>query len=430
MERSILILDEDKDYCNLLNEIFSQAGYRVNVAKPSWNIADKLQELEPSIVVLDYRFGNQKGVDLVRLVHDTRASIKVIVASDTLAEQTIRALIEVGIDGLFTKPLKPISFLKRASDLLSETSIQRPEHAALLDAPDGFVVSGFQISSFPGRSQISRRFAEKLVQVRGFKSRLLLVGEEGAPFRLVAHDLVKEGMDSTDALIFFEKDNLEFSGLAGQAAQLKDEGFTGLVITLLDAEQIADEDTAVIRQIQAPGGLADQWGLNVRFIFCLREELDILYDKSLISTNVYMTLGATELRIPRLRECVEDIPLLAERMLSDLCDIRELTTIPHLDESAKAYLREFPWKQGFDELNVVLDRLLERAHDEVISAEHFPAEDGQAGEREKQTPLKRYLLQVRDEYVEAVIELCGGDLGRAADSLMVSEGDLRGWLKR
>ena len=120
MERSILILDEDKDYCNLLEEIYSQADYLVTVAENDWDLAKRLIELKPSIVVADYKFGKLRGADLVRLVHQQSAKSKIVVASAPLAEQTIRGLIAEEIDGLFTKPLKPISFLKRSSELLTE----------------------------------------------------------------------------------------------------------------------------------------------------------------------------------------------------------------------------------------------------------------------------------------------------------------------
>ena len=93
MDRSLLILDEDIDYCNLLVEIFTQASYTVAVGSTDWDLKAKLAELKPSIIVLDYKFGKRRGIEIVRDIHAVLPASKVMVVSCSLAEQTIRALI-------------------------------------------------------------------------------------------------------------------------------------------------------------------------------------------------------------------------------------------------------------------------------------------------------------------------------------------------
>ena len=428
MDRSLLILDEDIDYCNLLVEIFTQASYTVAVGSTDWDLKAKLAELKPSIIVLDYKFGKRRGIEIVRDIHAVLPASKVMVVSCSLAEQTIRALIAEEIDGLFTKPLKPISFLKRASDLLSQIKVEATPEEAIRGKRGSFMVSGHRLSAFPGRSQASKRFAEKLNQVKAFKSRLLLVGQDGSPFKQVAEDIVEANRldgELSEALIVFDQHNLDFSLLEAQAGQLKSEGFSGIMVAFAQAEKITDEDCVTIRQIQSEGGFLDQHSLQVRFIFCLRSELDTLYDAGDISTNVYMTLGATELKIPSLAECPEDIPLIAQKMLDDLAEARDLPVTPQLDDTARTYLREFPWANGFDELNVCVDSVLSRTADEFITQDHFPINGDKDTKAESLTPLKRYLLAERDEYVKALVELCDGDLKKAADSLGVTEESIK-----
>ncbi|MEM7672860.1 MAG: response regulator [Verrucomicrobiota bacterium] len=417
MDRSVLILDEDQDYCNLLREVYSQADYSVTLGVVDQDLSEVLRELLPSIVVIDYKFGEHRGVDLVRLIHSISPESKVIVASAPLPEQTIRGMIMEEIDGLFTKPLKPISFLKRSSELLTEK--KHPDQESDRADDSGSVKKQkFSSSAFPGRSLAAKRFIEKLMQVKEFKSRLLLVGAEGSPFRSVAQDLVDSLGRNTEALAFFAAFELNVDSLEAQVNQLKKEGFDSLTVSMLDGEKLTDEDVRTVREIQAADGFAERWKFPIRFIFCIRTELDVLYDRQEVSTSVYMTLGATELVIPSLSECLEDIPRIAQRMIRKIVATNNIGIVPTLDNSAKEYLRSQPWGNGFDELEVLLHGILIKGNLKRLSDKHFLEDSPVSQSDEEQTsPLRRHLVTQRDEYIQAVLKMSGGDISKASSSL-------------
>ncbi|MGB0371895.1 MAG: response regulator [Opitutales bacterium] len=418
MERSVLILDEDQDYCNLLEEVYSQAEYDVTIGDLKSDIGKDLARIKPSIVVIDFKFGNYRGVDLVRIVHNHSPESKVIVASAPLPEQTIRGMIMEEIDGLFTKPLKPISFLKRSSELLVEKNELADAQVDATNVQSESNAETFKANSIPGRSLAAKRFLEKLVHVREFKSRLLLVGDEGSPFRAVSKDLIGALGKNTEALSYFEAYGLSVEALESQALQLKKEGFTRLTVAMLDGEKLTDEDVRVIREIQAPQGYSEKWAFPIRFVFCIRTELDTLYDRQEISTSVYMTLGATELVIPSLNECAEDIPQIAQKMIRDFVTSNGLDTMPILEGSAKEYLRNYPWENGFDEMEVLLQSVIVKGNHTRITEKHFTEDATESNiEEEAVSPLRKHLVTQRDEYIQAVLKMSGGDIEKASASL-------------
>lgn len=93
-------------------------------------------------------------------------------------------------------------------------------------------------------------------------------------------DLVNLRQSSVEALAFFEAFKLDKSSLELQVNQLRTEGFESLAGVIVEAEKLTDDDVQVIREIQASGGLAEQWQFPIRFIFCIRKELDVFYDMS------------------------------------------------------------------------------------------------------------------------------------------------------
>ncbi|MEM9025472.1 MAG: hypothetical protein AAGB06_00915, partial [Verrucomicrobiota bacterium] len=221
-----------------------------------------------------------------------------------------------------------------------------------------------------------------------------------------------------EALAFFAAFEMNVDTLEAQVNQLKKEGFDSLTVSMLDGEKLTDEDVRTIREIQATDGFAERWKFPIRFIFCIRTELDVLYDRQEVSTSVYMTLGATELVIPSLSECVEDIPRIAQRMIRKIVATNNIGIVPTLDNSAKEYLRNQPWGNGFDEMEVLLHGVLIKGNLKRLSDKHFLEDSPESHlDEEQASPLRRHLVTQRDEYIQAVLKMSGGDISKASSSL-------------
>ena len=138
-----------------------------------------------------------------------------------------------------------------------------------------------------------------------------------------------------------------------------------------------------------------------------------------ISTGVYMTLGATELRIPSLSECADDIPQIAQRMIREIATSEGKDKIPALDDGARDYLRTREWEHSFDELEVLLQSVVLRTQKSSISAKMLTSDgsDGGGCVDVGVSPLRQHLISQRDEYIQAVLVMSNGNYEKASSAL-------------
>jgi two-component system response regulator HydG len=127
-----------------------------------------------------------------------------------------------------------------------------------------------------------------------------------------------------------------------------------------------------------------------------------------------------QLRIPPLRDRVDDIPLLVERFLAAARDRNPHTKVGRLDDELVAALARYAWPGNVRELENLVERLvvigagptatvadLTELAPQVVSANRF------ALPRERMPTLK----QLEEEYITWVLARCDGNKTRAAEIL-------------
>ena len=145
-------------------------------------------------------------------------------------------------------------------------------------------------------------------------------------------------------------------------------------------------------------------------------------------SDLYFRVNIVPLRVPPLRERVEDIPLLAQYFLTRLAhDVgrREMT----LEKSAMDALQDYSWPGNIRELRNVLERavlLTERNHLTVHQLQLQSASLASQGPVSSTGTLK----QMERAYIHLVLQEEGGSVERAARRLGIARSSLYNKLKR
>ena len=129
-KRSVLIVDDDPDYLELINRILETEGYTTDRARDGLEalnhlFADKDRPL-PSLILLDMRMPNVHGIDFCRVVRrnvNTR-DIPIIIISAVAHEKDVKEGLESGANAYLTKPFDTEELLKKIDFLLGHI---RPE---------------------------------------------------------------------------------------------------------------------------------------------------------------------------------------------------------------------------------------------------------------------------------------------------------------
>jgi DNA-binding NtrC family response regulator len=396
MANRILIVDDDGEFNKLLTDVFRQANYEVFAEQTPQSGLELLGRADFDLVVTDQRFPQGSGLQLLRDIRRTRPEIPVVIVSGFLDNDTIRDLIREGIRGVFMKPLNIFSLLKKTGELIEASKADRAAARGEIGSAGGH--SG--LTSFPGLAARSRDFATKLKDLANFRRNLVLIGAEGAPFAAVCADIMQHTVPN-QTLVALGGENLTEVALRDALAQAV--AGAGVTVAIHDAARLHHTATALLRAASAGEAPFDGLGQAVRFIFCLNRDVDSLYDEGRINEAFYLFLGTNELRIPDLGDVPEDIPSMAQSLLTR---ILPNTT---LDPGARSFLCRHNWAGHCAELEGVLQRACRLSAPRAPTVPHIQAAMSKAGQQLEATQrggdLQTWLLRQRAVFDMSMLRL-------------------------
>jgi DNA-binding NtrC family response regulator len=222
-----------------------------------------------------------------------------------------------------------------------------------------------------GSSPAMRQLFEQLERIAATSSTVLIEGETGSGKELVARELVLHGDRRARPLVMFECDGARSAELELELFGEQRGAFTGAVGrpgalahadggTLVFDEIAALPSTAqarLLRVIETRSlhrvGASGAWPIDVRIIAITRENLAARCQRGLFRRDLYFCLRALRVRVPPLRERLDDLPLLVERFTAD----EGGSSLLARDEAFSAWLRRRYWKGNVRELRNVLMRV-------------------------------------------------------------------------
>ena len=120
-EKTVLIVDDDPHIGELLKLYFENEGFRVDVCFRGDEVVDRVQQLNPDVVVLDLMLPGMSGFDVMR---ELRRFSDVPVIMLTARGDTLDKIVglELGADDYIAKPFEPKELIARVKAVLRRTS--------------------------------------------------------------------------------------------------------------------------------------------------------------------------------------------------------------------------------------------------------------------------------------------------------------------
>lgn len=115
MSKRILVVEDDRDLCELLEYNLSRSGYQVRIAGRVSEAREALQASRPDLIVLDVMLPDGDGFDYCRELRADQALRGVPILFLTARSQEIDKVLglEIGGDDYITKPFSPRELLAR-----------------------------------------------------------------------------------------------------------------------------------------------------------------------------------------------------------------------------------------------------------------------------------------------------------------------------
>lgn len=430
----ILVVDDEADIRELIDLTLARMGL---LAECVGSVAEAKAALDAGsfqLCLTDMRLPDGVGLDIVRHIgeHHVQTPVAVITAFGS-AENAVAALKA----GAFDYLAKPVGLEQLRA--LVKSALRLPEDAG----GDAGALPGL-IGDSPAMQQV-RAMIEKLARSQ---APIYISGESGSGKELAARLIHARSARSAGAFVpvncgaipenlmeseFFGYRKGAFTGAEGD----RDGFFQAASGGTLFLDEVADLPLAMqvklLRAIQEKRvrkvGAVTEEPVDVRIICATHRNLRDGVDKGSFRQDLYYRLNVIELRMPPLRERVEDIAPLVDCILRRLCG----DDPPQMTETALKAMQWYAFPGNVRELENILERATALSSGELIDTDDLhlePEESGAEAVGRGSETLDEYLNRLERLAILEALQKTEGNRTAAARLLGVTFRSLRYRLER
>jgi two-component system nitrogen regulation response regulator NtrX len=383
-KRHIVIVDDEPNIGRSLRLILEGEGYRVSVFESAAAFTAAHAHAGADAYLLDLRLPDGNGIDLLRFIRqsDEKSPAVMISGHGTVAD-AVQAT-RIGAFDFLEKPLARDRVLLVVKNALERANLQRENQRyreLVGDAPR-------MLGSSPAFQQVVRQAA----QVARSDVTVLLSGESGTGKELLAAHIHHESPFAAGpfvkvncAAIPTELIESELFGhvkgaFTGAAASRrgKFELADGGTIFLDEVGDLHEASQAKLLRVLQDGELQRVGGestikIAARVVSATNRRLDELVSAGRFREDLYYRLSVVPIRVPTLRERLQDVDELVPYFLSEFCvrnNFRPLT----IDPDAIALLHRYNWPGNVRELRNVVERMAILTQGDRVTADAIPLE--------------------------------------------------------
>jgi two-component system response regulator PilR (NtrC family) len=413
VQGAVLVVDDEADIRELLELSLVRMGLGVECAGSVGAAKQLLQSRRYDLCLTDMRLPDGNGLELVRHIGTQFADLPVAVITAFGSTENAVAALKAGAFDYLTKPLS-LDQLR----VLVRSALSLPQKASPAKTGEHEL-----LGSSPGIEQV-RQTIEKLARSQ---APVYLTGESGSGKELAARLIHAMGARRDKAFVpvncgaipenlmeseFFGYKKGAFTG----AENDRDGFFQAANAGTLFLDEVADLPLAMqvklLRAIQEKHvrkvGATSEEGVDVRIICATHQNLAARVESGKFRQDLYYRLAVIELKMPPLRECREDIPVLAESILRRLSGPGN-KGLAVLSEGAKTALAEYDFPGNTRELENILERAIALATGKEINPEDLqlapPAPvAAEPAAKDAKWPLLEYLDRVEKQAILEALE--------------------------
>ena len=321
----ILVVDDEVGIRELLSEILRDEGHQVRLAQNASEARQIRGRVRPDLVLLDIWMPDTDGITLLKEWASTgQLTMPVVMMS---GHGTIDTAVEATRIGAYAFLEKPIALQK----LLSTVGTALKQGASRAD--------GTTVLATVGKSRPVDQLRTQLERLRALKTPALFVGEPGTGMAQCArllHQPNTAWVAPEDLAAFDMPEN----NLVGQAA----EG----ILYLRDVDSISRSQQ---KSLMAQTLKLDRY--NTRIVSSTSAPLAELVASGVFDSRLYALLAGVIVRVPALRERAEDVPELANLVLSRTIEAKEAPPRA-FNTAALNALRNYSWPGNLVQLESVV----------------------------------------------------------------------------
>lgn len=409
----VLIIDDEKSIRNTLKEILEYEGYSVDEAADGHAGLEKLNDESYDVVLCDIKMPKMDGLEVLSKAQEVCPDTPFVMIS---GHGTLETAVEATKKGAYDFISKPpdlnrlLITLRNAIDkssLVIETKVLKRKVT--------------KTREIIGDSPAIQKIIETIEKVAPTDARVMITGENGTGKELVARWIHEKSNRNKSPLIevncaaipselieseLFGHEKGSFTSAIKQRIGKFEQAHGGTLFLDEIGDMSLSAQAKVLRALQENkitrvGGDKDI-EVNVRVIAATNKDLLQEIDRGNFRMDLYHRLSVILIHLPSLNERDDDIPLLAEKFLKEICEdggIPKKTFTP----GALQELKKINWSGNIRELRNVVERLIILAANKITEEDVLSYSNPKSKNASSQSVYERFdRLQEFKDHVERI----------------------------
>lgn len=375
----ILIIDDEKAIRKTLTEILSFEGYKIDEASDGEEGLKKFKEKTYDLILCDIKMPKLDGIEFLQKAVEVNPDIPIIMISGHGNIETAVEAVKKGAYDYISKPpdlnrlLITIRNAMDKSSLVTETKVLKRRVS--------------KVQEMIGESAPIKKIKETIEKVAPTDARILVTGENGVGKELVARWVHEKSNRANGPIVevncaaiptelieseLFGHEKGSFTSAIKQRIGKFESANGGTLFLDEIGDMSASAQAKVLRALQEGKitrvGADKDISVDVRVIAATNKDLLKEVEEKNFRLDLYHRLSVILIHVPSLNDRRDDIPLLADQFLTDICSDYGIAR-KVMDPDAIALLQEYNWTGNIRELRNVVERLV------ILSGKSITAED-------------------------------------------------------
>ena len=452
----VLVVDDERSMRELLSIVLRRDGYDVLSAEDGAAAVELLKLERVDILITDIRMPQMNGVDLLREAKRIAPDIISIVMTAFASTDTAVEALRLGAADYVHKSPNAASELRlRVGRELERKRLQQ-ENVLLKRA----LRTSHQFSNIIGTSSPMLAVFQLVETIAPTSSTVLITGESGTGKELVARAIHVNSPRRERPFVALNCGALSETLLDSELFGHMRGSFTGADSNKKGLIEVAEKGTIFLdeigemspvvqvkllrvlqeRKFRRLGG-TEEIDADIRILAATNRDLSKMVAEGGFREDLFYRINVIPVRLPPLRERIDDIPLLAEHFVARFAE-QMGKPITGISGSALARLKLHDWPGNIRELENAMERAVALEQSPTILIDSLPEQlsDHEAvavsvGAAAEVFPdagfdLERHVQHIEREYIAQALRRAGGVKVKAAELLGMSFRSFRYYAKK
>ena len=446
VNQRLLIVDDDPNIVAGLQALLADE-WEVKTAMTARQARSVFADFSPDVVLLDMNLPDGNGVDVLHDLKMYSEAVSVIMMSGVGTVDSVVESMKLGAETFLQKPFD-YSLLSLTLEQVARMVATRRELIALRRGDAN------EQERLPGISPAVQNLNQLLGQIARAPSPVLIEGDSGTGKGVFARLIHNRSPRARAPFVDLNCAGLSKELLESELFGHERGAFTNAMNTKQGLFEIAADGTLFLDEIgemdvtvqarllkaiedkrfRRVGGIRDLTA-NFRLVAATNRDLASEVAANRFRADLYYRLNVVRVRMPPLRERIEDIPLLVDVILRPLS--KELgRPAPTVSPRALKKLQSYAWPGNVRELRNVLERaMLTMTGKEIVNDDLLLESDTKSlAKTSGGMPTADWEIRALDDvvadYVTASVAAAGGNVRKAARQLQISPSTLYARMKK